>query len=190
MQLPAFFGPKKAINLLPKDSFESSKIGIVLSWLLSFGKWAVIVTQLIVMGAFLWRFGLDRKLTDLNKQIAKNVAIIKSYDKIEQEFVLTKRKLEAAEVVIGNQAKIEDELATLSSLTPSDVWYEKLTVGESTTNITAYSRSLAAFGIFLSNLQNDPRYSSISVTKIQDGGAANAQMQFELNMNRAVKESK
>ena len=76
MQLPAFFGRRRAINLLPRDSFESSQIGIVLAWLLSFGKWAVIVTQLIVMGAFLWRFSLDRELTDLKKSIAKNVAII------------------------------------------------------------------------------------------------------------------
>ena len=72
MRLPAFFGHKNSVNLLPKDAFESSTFGVVLEWALAFGKWVVILTQLVVMGAFLWRFGLDRKLTDLRKEIAQH----------------------------------------------------------------------------------------------------------------------
>ncbi|PIW06761.1 hypothetical protein COW38_04310, partial [Candidatus Collierbacteria bacterium CG17_big_fil_post_rev_8_21_14_2_50_45_7] len=64
MKLPAFFGHKRSINLLPHDKFESSTLGIILSWSLRFGKWSVILTQLIVMGAFIYRFTLDRGLTD------------------------------------------------------------------------------------------------------------------------------
>ncbi len=190
MQLPAFFGRRRAINLLPKDSFESSQIGIVLAWLLIFGKWAVIITQLIVMGAFLWRFSLDRELTDLKKSIAKNVAVIKSYEQIERDFVLTQKRLDTAKVVISQQKIITNEFLTLSQITPQDVWYEKLTVSPKSTIITAYSRSLPGFSQLLTALQNDPRYSSISVSRIQDGGVANAQMQFEISMNQATETKK
>lgn len=184
MQLPAFFGRRKAINLLPRDSFESSQVGIVLGWLLSFGKWAVIVTQLIVMGAFLWRFGLDRELTDLKKQVAKNVAIIKSYDQVEREFVLTQKRLTEAKTVITQQKAVIDELANLASITPLDVWYEKLIITPNSTNIAAYSRSLPGFSQLLSTLQQDSRYSSVAVAKIQDGGVGEAQMQFEITLGR------
>lgn len=190
MQLPAFFGRKKAINLLPKDSFESSQIGIVLSWLLSFGKWAVIVTQLIVMGAFLWRFGLDRELTDLKKQIAKNVAIIKSYEQVERDFILTQKRLAAAKTVIEQQKMISDEMSALAAVTPLDVWYDKLTISPKSTSISAYSRSLPGFSQFLGGLQSDPRYTSISVARIQDGGVADAQMQFEITLGRGKEEKK
>ena len=71
MQLPAFFGHKRSINLLPRDAFEASTLGVVLEWALVFGKWAVIVTQLVVMGAFLWRFALDTRLSNLKKAIAE-----------------------------------------------------------------------------------------------------------------------
>mgnify|MGYP001577796589 FL=1 len=77
MKLPAFFGHKRSINLLPRDAFESSTLGVILSWALVFGKWAVILTQLVVMGAFLYRFSLDRNLTDLRKSIASNASVIK-----------------------------------------------------------------------------------------------------------------
>lgn len=184
MQLPAFFGRRKAINLLPRDSFESSQVGIVLGWLLAFGKWAVIVTQLVVMGAFLWRFGLDRELTDLKKQVAKNVAIIKSYDQVEREFVLTQKRLAEAKSVIAQQQLITEELAGLARITPLDVWYEKLIITPTSTSIAAYSRSLPGFSQLLSTLQQDSRYSSVSVAKIQDGGVSEAQMQFELTLGR------
>ncbi len=190
MQLPAFFGRKKAINLLPRDSFEASSVGIILSWLLIFGKWSVIITQLIVMGAFLWRFGLDRQLTDVKKAIAKDVAIIKSYEQIERQFVLTQKRLETAKEVIKDQDEILGELQTLAKITPIDVWMEKLTVNEKSTSLDAYSRSLAGFSQLLAALQNNSRYSSVSVGKIQEGGTGNAQLQFEITLIRSTETTK
>lgn len=185
MQLPAFFGHKKAINLLPRDSFEASSVGVILSWLLVFGKWSVIITQLIVMGAFLWRFGLDRQLTDLKKAIAKDVAIIKSYDQIERDFILTQKRLEIAREVIIDQNLILGNLDTIAKATPIDVWYEKLTISDKATTFTAYSRSLVGFSTLLSTLQNDPKYSSVAIGKIQDGGTQGAQLQFEITLQNA-----
>ncbi len=186
MQLPAFFGRKKAINLLPKDPFESSTAGVVLTWLLSFGKWAVIVTQLIVMGTFLWRFGLDRELTDLKKNIAKDVAIIKSYNQIERDFTLTQKRLVTAGEVIATQKAVSEEIRKLSQVTPPDVWYEEINLSPSATNFTAYSGSLSGFGRLLTALQQDKGYSSVTVRKIQDGGAKNAKMQFEISLDKVV----
>lgn len=185
MQLPAFFGRHKAINLLPRDSFEASSIGIVLAWLLVFGKWAVIITQLVVMGAFLWRFGLDRQLTDVKKAISKNVAIIKSYDQIERDFTLAQKRLNTAKIALINQDALLGELDTLAKVTPIDVWMEKLTITNKSTTIAAYSRSLAGFSQLLSTLQKNPKYSSVSVGKIQEGGAQSAQLQFEITLVRA-----
>lgn len=190
MQLPAFFGRRRSINLLPRDSFESSQAGIVLAWLLSFGKWAVIITQLIVMGVFLWRFSLDRELTDLKKSIAKNVAIIKSYEQVERDFVLTQKRLATAKTVIAQQKAITEELSALTSATPLDVWYEKLTITPTTTTFSAYSRSLPGFSQLLSTIQRDTRYSSVSVARIQDGGIQSAQMQFEISMTRNTEKKK
>jgi len=190
MQLPAFFGHKKSINLLPKDSFESSSVGIILSWALVFGKWSVIITQLIVMSAFLWRFGLDRQMTDLKKQIAKNVAIIKSYEQIERDFVLTQKRVAKAKEVIDDQERIVKSLNGLALITPYDVWYEKLTISKTNVSFAAYSKSLAGFSQLLTTLQKNEAYKSVSIGKIQDGGSQNAKMQFEINLGLEEKVSK
>ena len=121
MKLPAFFGHKRSINLLPRDAFESSTLGIVLEWALVFGKWSVILTQLVVMGAFLWRFSLDRNLTDLRKSIAKDTAVIKSYDQVERDFVLAQKQVAQAKIVLSEQELILRAVNKLGEITPQDV---------------------------------------------------------------------
>lgn len=180
MKLPAFFGHKRSINLLPRDSFENSTLGVILEWALQFGKWAVIVTQLIVMIAFLWRFGLDRQLTDLRKSIAKDTAIVKSYDQVERDYVLAQKRVQFAKPIIEDNNKISQILTRFSEIIPSDVWLEKLSLSNGTINFTANSKSLNGFGQFLTALQREPMFSSISVAKLQDGGAQNAKLQFEV----------
>lgn len=186
MKLPAFFGHKRSINLLPRDPFESSRIGIVLEWGLAFGKWAVIITQLIVMFAFLWRFGLDRKLTDLRKQIAQSSAVVKSYEKVERDFVLAQKRIDFAKPILESQRLDGAILDRLTQIAPADVWMERLTITDTLVSFTAYAGSLNGFSQLLTALQKEPMFTSVSVTKIQDGGVAGAAMQFDVSLKYGV----
>lgn len=183
MKLPAFFGHKKSINLLPRDAFETSTIGVVLEWSLVFGKWAVILTQLIVMGAFLYRFTLDRTLTDLRKTIDKDVAVIKSYDQIERDFVLAQKQVTQAKATLTSQDLILNTLNDINKITPNEVWFDRITLTPSSLAMTAYAASLPSFGQFLTSVQADPLFSSVRVAKIESSAAKGAQMQFEISMS-------
>lgn len=182
MQIPAFFGRKKSINLLPRDAFENSRLGIILAWTLQFGKWAVIVTQLIVMGTFLWRFTLDRKLTDLKKEIAKSIAIIKSYEKIENEFVVTSRRVATITEIDNSQKRFISTMNFLNEITPADVRYEKIALSENNISLAVISESLVSFGRLLTNIQTSNAYDSIIIGKIQNSGSQKAEIQFDLTL--------
>ena len=184
MQLPAFSGKKKSINLLPKDAFESSGVGVVLSWALAFGKWAVIGTQLVVMSAFLWRFTLDRQLTNLRKDIAQEKAVIQSYEQIEAEFTATQQRVNFAQDSLTKQKGLKEGLTTLQALTPSDVWYDRVTISPETISFTAYSSSLNGFGRFLSAVQSRPEFSTVTVSSIDNGGSQGAQLRFDATLKR------
>lgn len=185
MILPAFFGHKRSINLLPRDAFENSTLGVVLEWSLVFGKWAVILTQLVVMGAFLYRFTLDRNLTDLRKAIAKDVAIVKSYDQVERDFSLAQKQVNSAKQILAAQDLIQKTFVGIGNITPSEVWYDRITITPSTLALTAYAASLPAFGQFLSAIQNDPAYVSVRIGKIESSSIKGANMQFDVSMNLA-----
>ena len=185
MKLPAFFGHKRSINLLPRDPFENSTLGVILEWALVFGKWSVILTQLIVMGAFLYRFTLDRTLTDLNKSIAKNVAVIKSYEQVERDYVLAQKQLTQAKSAMKSQQDVLKIISDLERLTPSEVWYDRITLTPESINLTAYAASLPGFGRFLTLVQADPLFNGVRIGKIESSTAKGAQMQFDISMTLA-----
>ena len=185
MILPAFFGHKKSINLLPRDAFESSTIGIVLDWSLVFGKWAVILTQLIVMGAFLYRFTLDRNLTDLRKSIAKDVAVVKSYDKVERDFVLAQKQVTTAKQILTSQELVINTLAEITRVTPGEVWYDRMTVTPATASMTAYAATLSSFGQFLAGIEGSPLFNGVNIGKIESSTSKGAQIQFDVSMTLA-----
>jgi hypothetical protein len=144
------------------------------------GKWAVIITQLVVMGAFLWRFGLDRKLTNLRKEIQQQVAVIESYSQIEEEFVLAQKRVNHAKGTIERQEEVKRLLTKIQTVTPADVWYERITVSPSTISMTAHASSLPGFSRLLAGLQNDPDFRTVNVASIADGGLKGAQLSFDI----------
>lgn len=182
MKLPAFSGRKRAINLLPKDPFENSGAGVILSWALAFGKWAVILTQLVVMMAFLWRFSLDRKLTNMRREIEQEKAVIASYSDLETKFVLLQKRVNFVKPAIAMQQQQLHALELIQNLTPSDVWYERLAISENGVSMTAYSSSLSGFSRLLTAFQRTQDFKSVSVGTIEDGGASGAQLRFDITL--------
>lgn len=185
MRLPAFFGHKRSINLLPRDEFEVSTLGVILAWALVFGKWAVILTQLVVMGAFLWRFTLDRELTDLRKAIAREASVVKSYEPIERDFVLAQRQVTQIKTTLTEHEQLTKSLSEIIRVTPPDVWYDRMSFSATDVTLTAYSASLPGFGQFLTLVQASPAFSQVRVGKIESSGARGAQMQFDVSLRLA-----
>lgn len=185
MQLPAFFGHKKSVNLLPRDAFEVSTLGVILEWALVFGKWAVILTQLIVMGAFLWRFTLDRQLTDLRKSIAKDVAVVSSYEQIERDYTLAQKQVAQATTVLAQQNSTLNVISDISRFTPVDVWYDHFSVTPTSVTMTAYAASLEGFGQFLSLVQHDPLFHGVRLEKVETSTSQGAQLQFDVTLTRS-----
>src|SRR3989344_780469 len=92
------------INLIPQDEFESSTFGRVLKWALSTFRIMVIVTELLVMSAFLSRFWLDARNSDLNEEIEIKKAQIGAYQDVEDSFRKYQAKLVLAKSLYSTGA--------------------------------------------------------------------------------------
>lgn len=58
----------------------------VFSWALSVGRLLIIITQFIALGAFLFRFVLDRQIIDLNDTIRDKQAVVKFMEQDEKKY--------------------------------------------------------------------------------------------------------
>lgn len=117
------------VNFLVKDELQEFGQGKVLKWALNWGKKIVVLTELVVILAFLSRFWLDTTVADLGEKITQKKAIIDASAESEKRFrVLAAR--------VNKATKIENAVSILTiydkteSLIPAKVEVKQLTVAQ------------------------------------------------------------
>ena len=111
---------KSVINLLPQEEFNVSVTGRILRWAMSTFRIIVIVTEMVVMAAFLSRFWLDAQNSDLNNAIKIKAAQITALGSTEKEFRLVQSKVN----IIGKMQqspKLTQIVNTVTSKLPGNV---------------------------------------------------------------------
>lgn len=156
---------KRQISLLPKEEFGQRPLGKLLIWALSVGRWIVVLTEFIVICAFLSRFYLDRRIADLSEEISQKRAIVVSMAGFEKEFRLVGERLETVKKITAmrGQEKVFDLVAPLA---PADVMLTSLNLEKDTIKISALSLSQVGLNSFLANISASPHFSGINITRI------------------------
>ena len=169
------------INLLPgEDLVKSGPWGKFLSWVLTYGRYIVIGTEIIVLLAFFSRFKLDRDLTDLHRASAQKEAIILTSADFETEA----RSLQDRLKIIGDLLKQRQSpgnlLTALSNLTPADVILSELIFDQKNLSLTATAATNDGFNIFLNNLSASSLITNVNLDAI-DKNSKGPGIEFHLS---------
>lgn len=149
--------PKK-INLLTQEGFEHTKLGRALNWALSAGRVVVIVTELIVIVAFLSRFWLDRRLTDLNTQNLALQTQVEASAEFEKQFRSAQERLSTYQK-IDSQENINSELVSkISSALPADVSLTSILFSDNQIDIRGIALSEGGLAGFVKALDDSPDF--------------------------------
>ncbi len=155
----------KGINLLPQQEFEASIVGRVLKWAMSTFRIIVIVTEMIVMGAFLSRFWLDAQNSDLNDAIKIKSAQISTQSDFEKEFRGIQKKLTIFKV-LAQAAKPGDKVSSVASRLPTDIVLSSVSVQDTSAQIKGLAGSEAGLAQFIANLKADSSIKSADLGSI------------------------
>lgn len=152
---------KLKINLLPKEELEEKALGKFLQWSLTFGRYIIVGTEIIVLLAFFSRFKLDRELTGLHEEISQKEAIIK----FNLEF---EKKARALQKQLAEIKKIEQDhdfslrlFGFLEKNAPKEVVLEKLSFSEEKISLSGVSISTSSFINFLHQIRTSGRFSQV-----------------------------
>ena len=141
------------INLLPKDSFEFSALGKLLSWAMTSGRVMVVLTEFVVLLSFGSRFYFDKKLNDLTEVIDQKIAQIDAYADVEtQARTLLAKQVPVAEFLNRN-IKFSQKYDDLSKSISPGVKLEKIYFDQNTMKISGKSDTELGFAQFLRNLK-------------------------------------
>ncbi len=153
------------INLVKKRLSFTDKF---LKWAMSAGRVIVILTEIVALSAFLYRFILDRQLIDLHTQIKQEQAIINFSKPSEDKY----RNLQDRLTVAARFSQLEQDeariLKDVLNLTPSTAVINNLTSSDTTIKISASFSQIADLGAFIDSLKSYPSIASVSIDKIEN----------------------
>lgn len=171
---------KSSINLLQKDEFEASTLGRIFKWALTVGKYIVIVTQLVVITAFIYRFKLDRDLEALNESIEQQQVEVVSYQDLERRVRILQDQLRTIKTITEKQLNAGSIFESLAQIMPKETSVELLSLSNDSLNLTGKTLTEVGLATLITGLQVQPQLSDITVSSITTGGAKDPTLSFTL----------
>lgn len=174
---------KIKINLLPQEEFAGTTFGRILSWALSSFRVIVIITEMVVMLAFLSRFWLDARLTDLNELIKQKQTIISSQKDFEKEFRELQKRIAIFAALSKKEPKATTLIREISSRTPGGVLLSSLSIAEDKVLIRAIAESERSVAQFITNLESSDIYQSVILSGVDSDPEIPNGLVFSLNLS-------
>jgi len=172
------------INLLPQEQFASSMPGRILAWALSTFRVIVIVTELVVILAFLSRFFLDAQNADLTEEIEQKQGIIADASEFEKTFRLTQKKLEIFAQLTAQDKLASGVLSKIPTSIPPDVYLESISLNDNTLSILGLSPNERSIQEFVVNLEANLGVKNVNLERIETSFQDPSLMEFSVGVVR------
>lgn len=158
-----------SINLVRKPE---NFIDRFINWALTAGRLLVIVTELIALGAFLYRFSLDRELLDLRSKIKQEESIVTLLKDSEETY----RNLHNRIFLASNFGKQgQDKVKIVKDVidfAPPGLIFNNLSIQEEKLKVNANIPSVSTLSNFVKLLKNYKRIERVSIDKIENRPAS------------------
>lgn len=152
-----------SINLLPRDSFEFSKTGKILKWATTVGRVLVVLTEFVVLLAFVSRFYFDKKLDDLGEVITQKEAQIMAYEDVEAEMRKVLAKQRSVEMLQNGGLDFVSKVENLTQAIPMGTVLESFSLSKSGLTILGKAQSEYEFAQFVYGIKKMPKVKIISL---------------------------
>jgi len=155
-----------SINLA-KDK-ENSSFDKFIDWTLAIGRLVVIITEVIAVGAFIYRFSLDEKLVNLHSEIKKRQITISSLRNDENKFRNLQDRIALASSFSEKGIKTSQNITNFAKLIPEQVKINNLSLNKDQVNTNADVASVSLLSDFINSLKNSNTIKSISIDNIEN----------------------
>lgn len=154
-----------SINLVVENV---SFIDQFVAWALTIGRVVVIITELIALLAFLYRFSLDQQLIDLHAKIKQEQAVISYLKDNEDTFRNIQNRISLASTLGLSTKKNVKIVNDVISLAPSGMVFNEFSDQDGRLKINAITNSVSSLSEFIKKLKVYPEITSVIVEKIEN----------------------
>lgn len=154
------------INLLFREGFENSTRGKILNWAVTTGRVIVLLTELVVIVAFISRFWLDRTLANLNEDNNKKKSQVELSLTFENDFKSVQTRLATYKNINSSNFKSSNQIEEISKFLPEDTVLTNLALNENNIEIKGKAFTEQGLAIFLKGLKSSSKYTNIRLEDI------------------------
>ena len=184
---------KKEISLLPESENPNSFGVRFFNWITTAGRAVIVITEFVVISAFVSRFWLDRKNSDLSEISRQKQAILESVIPFEADFTKLQQRLIYIKDFYNNQPEYSNQINSLINSTPEDLFFERLSISRDeklktvtiNTSLIAYKEEVIVS--FITNLMANPDIDQVNVDKIEKKEREN---QYSVSLTLLFKKAK
>lgn len=173
---------KKYINLLPQEEFESSTVGRVLHWAMGSFRIIVIVTEMVVMAAFLSRFWLDAHNSTLSDNIKTATSQIQVQTEFEQKFRAIQAKL-ALFKEITSGVKNDGRIQLIAEKSPESITVSSIVLTETDAKIKGKTDAESNLAQFISNLKANETIKRVDLESLSSVEDDRSLITFDLKIS-------
>jgi Tfp pilus assembly protein PilN len=169
------------INLLPQKSFEASTPGRILTWILSTFRIIVIVTEIIVMLAFLSRFWFDAQNSDLDEKIQQKKAVLIASREFELEYKDIQKRLNLFTHLTEKTELNSSLIDRIKNFLPQDVILARLITQNDKIKVFASTPNEGSVKQYLVNLGSFDDLKNITLSSTSTSPENPSILEFTIN---------
>ena len=179
------------IDLLRPQS-EPQKIPVrLLHWVLSAGRYLIVIVEILVLSAFVSRFKLDNDIVETKDEIASKAPFVESLK--PDEILIKKLKFQLASIrdIRSKQKDFGDSLNKIAAQTPSGVILSNVTFngtsGTLNLKITGVAQNNDQLATLIYGLRSDPTFQGVNLASISlEEGLINFTIDCQLSGGQKV----
>ena len=158
---------KYKINLITQR--KEKQIDRLIYFMLHYLRYILVITQIVVIGVFFYRFKVDQEMVDLQEALDQKKEIIQVSQPLIKEAKREAFKLDQARSIITRQLTLIESLDYLLSLFPENLFLTKLKVAKDSISMIGFTQDVQSINNFLNRLKKEAKFKKINLTNIKKG---------------------
>lgn len=179
-----------SINLLGEEDLSHTPQGRIIKWALTYGRYIMVGTEIVVLLAFISRFSLDRKLTDLKEEISQKQAILEANLPFERDIIRIQEELSVIRGLTADQQKPLNIIKHIQSIVPQDVSLDSLKITSDKVSADATAGTISSFTQFMVNLQAEKGIGRVEIGDINKHFSSGVVFKFTASLGNPKNQTK
>ena len=139
-----------------------------MNWALTVGRLIVILTEIVAVLAFVYRFSLDERLIDLHSAIKQKQTLVSLLKADEDKYRNLQDRIALASTLSEKNAKTNKIVLNIIELIPGGVKINNLIFNKDRITISADTSSVSSLTDFINFLKDYPSIKSVSIDNIEN----------------------